>query len=250
MNELIKISYETENPTVSARELHEGLEIKSNFTTWFDRMREYGFTESDYKTCFPNLESKNHGGQNMVDYQISVDMAKQICMIQRTEKGRQYRQYFLDLEKAWNTPEQVFARALKMADREIEKLKSSNAGLMEDVQRMRPKEIFADAVSTSHTSILIGDLAKLLKQNGVDTGQKRLFCWLRENGYLIRRQGGDWNMPTQKAMEMGLFEVKESTVNNPDGSVRINKTTKVTGKGQQYFINKFLGTTDITEKGA
>lgn len=120
----------------------------------------------------------------------------------------------------------------------------------EEIQRMRPKEIFADAVSTSHTSILIGDLAKLLKQNGVDTGQKRLFCWLRENGYLIHRQGSDWNMPTQKAMEMGLFEVKESTVNNPDGSVRINKTTKVTGKGQQYFINKFLGTTDIAEKGA
>lgn len=119
-----------------------------------------------------------------------------------------------------------------------------------EIQRMRPKEIFADAVSTSHTSILIGDLAKLLKQNGVDTGQKRLFCWMRENGYLIRRQGSDWNSPTQKAMEMGLFEVKESTVNNPDGSVRINKTTKVTGKGQQYFINKFLGTTDITEKGA
>ena len=119
-----------------------------------------------------------------------------------------------------------------------------------EIQRMCPKEIFADAVSTSHTSILIGDLAKLVKQNGVDTGQKRLFCWLRENGYLIRRQGSDWNMPTQKAMEMGLFEVKESTVNNPDGSVRINKTTKVTGKGQQYFINKFLGTTDITEEGA
>lgn len=93
-----------------------------------------------------------------------------------------------------------------------------------EIQRMRPKEIFADAVSTSHTSILIGDLAKLLKQNGVDTGQKRLFCWLRENSYLIRRQGSDWNMPTQKAMEMGLFEVKESTVNNSDGSVQINKS--------------------------
>ena len=109
------------------------------------------------------------------------------------------------------------------------------------IERMKPKEIFADAVATSHTSILIGDLAKLLKQNGVATGQKRLFIWLRENGYLIKRKGTDWNMPTQKSMEMGLFEVKESTVNNPDGSVRINKTTKVTGKGQQYFINKFLG---------
>lgn len=109
---------------------------------------------------------------------------------------------------------------------------------------MRPKEIFADAVATSQTSILIGDLAKLLKQNGVETGQKRFFEWLRENGYLIKRKGADWNMPTQKAMELGLFEVKESAVNNPDGSVRINKTTKVTGKGQQYFINKFLGTSD------
>lgn len=109
------------------------------------------------------------------------------------------------------------------------------------IERMKPKEIFADAVATSHTAILIGDLAKLLKQNGVETGQKRLFVWMREHGYLIKRKGADWNMPTQKSMEMGLFEVKESTVNNPDGSVRINKTTKVTGKGQQYFINKFIG---------
>lgn len=115
-----------------------------------------------------------------------------------------------------------------------------NEALEEENRRMRPKEIFADAVTTSHTSILIGDLAKLLKQNGVNTGQKRLFAWLRDNDYLIKREGSDRNMPTQKSMEMGLFEVKESTVNNPDGSVRINRTTKVTGKGQQYFINKFL----------
>lgn len=119
--------------------------------------------------------------------------------------------------------------------------KERNKALQADNDRMRPKEVFADAVATSHTSILIGDLAKLLKQNGVDIGQKRLFAWMRENGYLIKRQGSDWNMPTQRSMELGLFEVKESTVNNPDGSVRINKTTKVTGKGQQYFINKFLG---------
>lgn len=122
--------------------------------------------------------------------------------------------------------------------------KTRNKMLQADNERMRPKEIFADAVATSQTSILIGDLVKLLKQNGVETGQKRFFEWLRENGYLIKRKGADWNMPTQKAMELGLFEVKESAVNNPDGSVRINKTTKVTGKGQQYFINKFLGTSD------
>ena len=112
--------------------------------------------------------------------------------------------------------------------------------LQEDVTRMKPKEVFADAVKTSHTSILVGDLAKILKQNGIETGPKRLFEWLRNNGYLIKRNGTDRNMPTQKAMEMGLFEVKESAVNNPDGSVRITKTTKVTGKGQLYFINKFL----------
>ena len=178
--------------------------------------------------------------RKLQDYNLSIDMAKHICLMSRTEKGRECRQYFIDLEKAWNTPEQIMARALKMADAEMEKLKSDNQYLIADNERMKPKEIFADAVSTSHTSILIGDLAKILKQNGVETGQKRLFNWMRENGYLIKRQGVDRNMPTQKAMELGLFEVKESTVNNPDGSVRINKTTKVTGKGQQYFINKFL----------
>ena len=108
------------------------------------------------------------------------------------------------------------------------------------IEEMKPKSIFADAVATSHTSILIGDLAKILKQNGIETGQKRLFEWLRENGYLSKRKGTEWNSPTQKSMNLGLFEVKETTSVNPDGSVRINKTTKVTGKGQQYFINKFL----------
>ena len=105
---------------------------------------------------------------------------------------------------------------------------------------MKPKEIFADAVSASHTSILIGALAKIISQNGVHIGQNRLFAWMRENGYLITRRGADYNMPTQKSMEMKLFEIKERTVNNPDGSVRIIRTALVTGKGQQYFINKFL----------
>ena len=108
------------------------------------------------------------------------------------------------------------------------------------IQEMRPKALFADAVATADTSILIGDLAKLIKQNGHDIGQKRLFEWLRNHDYLVK-SGNSKNMPTQKSMELKLFEVKERTINNPDGSVRITKTTKVTGKGQQYFINKFLG---------
>lgn len=243
MNELIPINYDGEQPMVSARDLHTGLEIKSNFTTWFDRMCEYGFTELDYKKCFPNLESGCNGGQNMIDYQISVDMAKQICMIQRSEKGRQYRQYFIDLEKAWNTPEQIFARALKMADQTIAKLKDTNKSLVEKIEADRPKTIFADAVSASHTSILIGDLAKLICQNGYQIGQKRLFQWMRDNGYLMV-SGSSRNMPKQKYVEQGLFEIKESNVQNPDGSVRITRTTKVSGKGQLYFVNKFLGQED------
>ena len=116
------------------------------------------------------------------------------------------------------------------------------------IEQMKSKVIFANAVETRHTSILIGDLAKLLKQNGVDIGQKRLFDWMRKKGYLIKRKGSDWNMPTQKAMDMKVFEVKESTVNNPDGSVRINRTTKVTGKGQTYFVNKFLDSRDNRDR--
>lgn len=112
--------------------------------------------------------------------------------------------------------------------------------LSEQIEADKPKVIFADSVSAAKSSILIGDLAKILKQNGVNIGQNRLFEWFRQNGFLIK-SGSSKNMPTQKAAEMGLFEVKVSTVNNPDGSIRETKTTKVTGKGQVYFVNKFLG---------
>ncbi len=114
------------------------------------------------------------------------------------------------------------------------------------IQEMKPKALFADAVTTSHTSILVGDLAKIIKQNGYEIGQKRLFEWLRQNGYLIK-SGSSKNMPTQKSMDLHLFEVKESTVQNPDGSVRVTKTTKCTGEGQVYFINKFLKGTEDAE---
>lgn len=154
--ELLRINYESERPTVSARELHEGLEIKSNFTTWFDRMCEYGFLENiDYLLVFQKRNTNNPNPTTTCnDYQISIDMAKLIC------------------------------------------------------------------------------------QNGHEIGQNRLFEWMRQNDYLIK-SGGSKNMPTQKAMEQKLFEVKERTVVNPDGSVRITRTTLVTGKGQIHFINKF-----------
>ncbi|MGP1598383.1 phage antirepressor [Peptoanaerobacter stomatis] len=119
------------------------------------------------------------------------------------------------------------------------KVRKENQELLSQIEQDKPKVLFADAVSASQTSILIGDLAKLLKQNGYDTGQKRLFEELRTKGFLMK-SGNSYNMPTQRAMEMQLFEVKETTINNSDGSIRVTKTTKVTGKGQQYFINLFL----------
>lgn len=237
MDNLIPVNYETDQPCVSARDLYEQLNIKTAFKDWFPRMCEYGFEEGK---DFCSKMSESTGGRPSKDADISIDMAKQICMIQRSPGGKQIRQYFLDLEKAWNTPEQIFARALKMADRTIDKLKTEKAALIEDNERMKPKEIFADAVTASKDSILIGDLAKILKQKGIDIGQNRLFQKLRDNGYLIQRRGPSWNMPTQKSMEMGLFEVEERTITNPDGTTKIRKTTKVTGKGQQYFINKLL----------
>ena len=124
--------------------------------------------------------------------------------------------------------------------KDVMEIKNTNKSLAEKIEADRPKTIFADAVSASHTSILIGDLAKLICQNGYQIGQKRLFQWMRDNGYLMV-SGSSRNMPKQKYVEQGLFEIKESNVQNPDGSVRITRTTKVSGKGQLYFVNKFLG---------
>lgn len=135
----------------------------------------------------------------------------------------------------------LMARALLVAQRQIDERNRT-------IERMKPKEIFADAVSASHTSILMGDMAKLLKQNGIDVGQKRLFEWMREHGYLIKQRGGSWNLPTQRSMEQQLFEVKETAATHSDGHISISKTVKVTGKGQIYFINKFLGKENAESK--
>lgn len=143
--------------------------------------------------------------------------------------------------------EELLSKALMVAQRKIDE--KNNIIAMQDsrIQGMIPKEIFADAVSASHTSILVGDLAKLICQNGYQIGQKRLFDWLRANGYLIK-SGSSYNMPTQRYVEQGLFEIKESNLVNPDGSVRITRTPKVTGKGQVYFVNKFLSKENVYEK--
>lgn len=231
MNELIKVDFSGDRPAVSARELHEFLEVGSEYSHWFKRMCEYGFTEGQ---DFSPFLTESTGGRPGQDAALSIDMAKEICMLQRNEKGKLARQYFLQLEKDWNSPEKVMARAIQIADRKIHCLEAQ-------ARAYKPKVIFANAVSTAHTSILVGELAKIIKQNGVNIGQNRLFKWMRDNGYLIKRNGTDFNMPTQRSMEMGLFEIKETVIAHSDGHTSITKTPKVTGNGQCYFINKILG---------
>lgn len=152
---------------------------------------------------------------------------------------RKHGGYIADQENL--TPEQILAKAVLLARNVIEEKDRQ-------LETMRPKALFADAVSTSRNSILVGDMAKLLKQNGVEIGQKRLFGWLREHGYLVKQKGASWNMPTQRSMEAGLFEIKETAVSHSDGSITVSKTTKITGKGQVFFVNKFMAEGAIREQ--
>ena len=233
MNELLKVNYDNDRITLSARELHEFLGIGTQYTKWFDRMSEYGFYENvDYQAISQKRLTAQGNETTYIDHEITLDMAKEIAMIQRSDKGKEVRQYFLELERRWNSPEAVMNRALEYSRKQVK-------ALVEENKELKPKALFADAVSASNESILIGQLAKLIRQNGYEIGQNRLFGYLRENGYLIKK-GERYNQPTQKSMDLGLFEVKERTITNPDGSTRITLTTKVTGKGQVYFINKFL----------
>lgn len=240
MENLIEINYENENPTVSGRELYKALEVNTPYTQWFDRMREYGFTENKDYRGFSQKSEKPQGGRPVIDHQITISMAKEICMLQRNEKGKMFREYFISVEAMWNTPEMVMQRALSYANKAIEKLQKKTDEQEKQIELMKPKERFADAVADCKQSMLIREVAKIIKQNGVDIGGKRFFEWLREKGYLIKSKGGDYNMPTQRAMDMKLFSVKESVRVKADGSTVTDKTAKVTGKGQIYFIDGFV----------
>lgn len=243
MKELIKIEMnDNQEPIVGGRELHEALGIETRYSDWFKRMCEYGFVENqDYVLVAQKRVTNNPRNPytEVINHAIKLDMAKEIAMIQRNEKGKEVRHYFIQVEKEYNSPERIMARALRVANEELKKLTVDVKNLQLEIKEQKPKVIFADAVDTSRTSILIGDLAKLIQQNGFNIGQNRLFEWLRDNNYLIK-SGERRNMPTQKSMELGLFEVKERSVINPNGSNRLTRTTKVTGKGQIYFINKFI----------
>ena len=245
MSDLIPVEYRAER-VLTTEQLAQAYEcgtdnIKRNFSNnkeHFEEGKHFFKLESD--------ELKDLRGKN-IHLQISP---KTRCLYLWTRRGASRHSKMLGTDRAWEMfdalEESYFnprPKALTPAEQMAQGLLAAQKLLAEKdkrIEEMRPKEIFADAVSVSKTDILIGDLAKLIKQNGHDIGQKRLFAWLREKGYLIKRKGLDWNMPTQKAMEMKLFRVKETVVTHADGHTTVNKTPKVTGKGQVYFVNKFL----------
>ncbi|HEN2286748.1 TPA: phage antirepressor KilAC domain-containing protein [Streptococcus agalactiae] len=235
MNQLINVTLnENQEQVVSARDLHKELKVKTRFSEWVKqnfKILEEGY---DFSPVVTTTQLNQYGGtKELQDYALSLDAAKNLAMVSKTDKGKEVRKYFIQVEKDFNSPEKIMARALLIADKKVHKLEAQ-------IEADRPKVLFADAVSASKSSCLIGELAKILKQNGINIGQNKLFQWLRANGYLISRRGESWNQPTQKSMQLGLFELKKTAINHSDGHTTTNVTPKVTGKGQQYFINKFL----------
>lgn len=232
MNELIKVTTnENDEQLVSARDLHRGLKVKTRFSQWVTQNFKPFREGIDFTSVVKTTVVNNGALRELQDYALSVEMAKHIAMMTGTDKGFEIRDYFIKVENAWNNPDMVVKRAMQIQQRKIEVLQLENESL-------KPKALFFDAVSGSANSCLVKDLSVLLKQNGVDIGQNRLFRYLRKNGYL-GKGNGHYNKPTQKALNRGLFEYREHFHTNGNGEVEVRFTPLVTGKGQTYFVNKF-----------
>lgn len=226
MNELILTSQnENGEITLSGRELHEFLEVSTPYTMWFERMKEYGFQENaDYSLLHKIVKQNGSGGHNKVDHQIKLDMAKEIAMIQRTEKGKEARQYFLQIEKSWNSPEMIIKRAMEFQNKKILLLETK-------IHEEKPYTDFGKVVAISDGAINVGAFAKLIyEKHGINIGRNKLMEWLREKGYLIK-QGREKNNPKQNYIEQGLFKVSPTIISRTEGDVQ-SSTTLVTGKGQ------------------
>lgn len=262
------IDFAADRLTVSARDLHGFMEVKTKYQDWFPRMCEYGFTEGmDFN--FLKIEKVQQEGGRVVtrmidDAALTIDMAKEICMLQRNERGKQARLYFLQLEKDWNSPEKVMARALKIADAKLKaeqeqnraltvanvQLAETNAALEAQIEADAPRVMWAKVAEGSKDGMLIREFVKFLRPLGIVIGEKRMFADLREKGYLIKAEGRDRNKPTQKAMELGLFTVKERLVSTPDGESKLVTTPLLTEKGKQYFTKMYLARNTLTVNAA
>ena len=238
--ELIKITEQNGKKAVSARELHTFLESKQEFANWIkNRIEKYGFIENQDFEVFDNFIKNPNGGRPLTEYALSIDCAKEISMVEGNEKGKQARRYFIECEKqlqnnVYQIP-QSYSEALKLAYEQSIKIESQQ----KLIEEQAPKVLFTNAVIGSQSSCLIGELAKIITQNGYEIGQNRLFEWLRNNNYL-GKIGERRNIPNQQYVEQGLFELKKGTRSGNDGVMHTTITPKVTGKGQVYFINKFL----------
>ena len=224
MNDLIKVNYDNaDRPTVSGRELHAALEVKTDYPHWFDRMKEYGFTEGeDFQT---NL-SESTGGRPATDHAITIPMAKELCMLQRTEKGSFFRKYFIKVEEAWNSPEMIMKRALEIANSRVKELQINVANLTVDNEIMRPKAEYFDELVDRNLLTNIRDTAKELKVK-----QKDFVNFLLDKKYLYRDKSGKL-LPYAKHADSGLFELKEF-VNDKTGFS--STQTLVTPKGKETF---------------
>lgn len=216
---------------VSGRELHEFLEVETPFRKWFPRMTEYGFVEGvDYT---PDIFVHPLNKQETADFLLKLDMAKEIAMIQRTEKGKQARQYFLHLERLWNSPDMVIKRAMDFQQQKIVMLETQ-------IQEDKPYTEFGKVVSMSDGAINIGAFAKLIyDKHGINIGRNKLLSWMRDNGYLIKQEGAEKNLPKQKFIERGWFKVRPTVVKRTTGDIQTG-TTLVTGKGQVELTNILL----------
>jgi len=230
---------------ISGRQLHMVLDVKTPYTIWLERMKEYGFIEGQDFNPNKNVRVQNEGNRSIqreiIDHLMTLSMAKEIAMLQRTDKGKEVRRYFIQLEEDWNTPEKVVARALIYSNKMLADARAQLTAATERIALDAPKVRFAESVEGSKGCILIRELAKVLKQNGYDTGEKRLFETLRRDGYLIRSEGADHNTPTQRSMNMGLFVIKKRSISTPNGETIVQTTPTVTGKGQVYFVNRYCG---------
>lgn len=239
MNEnmsMIKVTYgDNDTPTVSGRELHEALGVKTRYNDWFDRMCEYGFSEGKDYYSFLSNRSDGNAGKPRTDHQMTIPMAKELCMLQRTDKGKQMRQYFIAVEEQWNTPEIVMSRALKMASKNIVRLEEKNAALESKIAEDAPKVEFANAVAESSSLIDIGTLAKLARDENIPIGRNRLFDWLRQHKYIMDKEHK--YEPYQTWLDRGIFVTKEYSYRTAYGYETQTKIL-VTGKGQIYLIEK------------
>lgn len=235
MNELV-IMYNKQAVTTSLRVADVFGKDHKNVMQAIKAKIQSAENSADYQKMFAEGTYKDGRNRDQKMYYLNRDG---FTFIAFSFTGKTADEFKLKYIQAFNSMETQIRTGYAIPGSYAEALKLA-ASQAEQIEDMKPKALFADAVATSHTTILVGDLAKVLKQNGVDIGAKRLFAWLREQGYLIKRIGADYNSPTQRAMELGLFEVKETAISHSDGHVTVQKTPKVTGKGQMYFISKFL----------